>query len=43
MCANVLMGVGGSPLYTLGVTYMDESLMPEVFGFYMGELVQFDV
>ena len=37
MFGNLLMGLGASPLYTLGVTYMDENMMPEEFGLYMGK------
>ncbi|XP_041473854.1 solute carrier organic anion transporter family member 4A1-like [Lytechinus variegatus] len=34
--AQVLHGIGASPLYTLGVTYMDENLHAKDFGFYLG-------
>lgn len=34
---QVLHGWGGSTLYTVGITYMDESLPSSTFGLYMGE------
>ncbi|XP_071502460.1 solute carrier organic anion transporter family member 4A1-like [Diadema antillarum] len=34
--AQVLHGLGGSPLYTLGVTYMDENMHANDFGLYLG-------
>ncbi|XP_030830832.1 solute carrier organic anion transporter family member 4A1-like isoform X2 [Strongylocentrotus purpuratus] len=34
--AQVLHGIGVSPLYTLGITYMDENLHAKDFGFYLG-------
>ena len=35
--AQVLHGIGGQPLYTLGITYMDENLHANDFGMYLGK------
>lgn len=33
---NLLHGAGASPLYTLGVTYIDESVVRRKTGLYLG-------
>lgn len=35
--AQFLHGLGASPLYTLGVTYIDENVRPKLTGLYIGE------
>ena len=36
MGAQLLHGAGAAPLYTLGVTYIDENVGPENSAFYLG-------
>ncbi|XP_071507212.1 solute carrier organic anion transporter family member 4A1-like [Diadema antillarum] len=36
VAAQVLHGLGASPLYTLGVTYMDDNVKPKVLAVYIG-------
>merc|ERR1719305_435045 len=36
MAAQLLHGAGAAPLYTLGVTYIDENVGPENSAFYLG-------
>lgn len=36
LCAQLLHGFGGAPLYTLGVAYADENVTPRQFGIFMG-------
>lgn len=33
----VLIGFGAGPVFTLGLTYMDENLQPKDFGLFLGE------
>ena len=36
MAANLLHGAGSTPLYTLGVTYIDENVGAKDSAFYLG-------
>ncbi len=35
--AQIMVGSGGSPLYTLGTTYIDDHVSPKKAPVYMGE------
>lgn len=35
--AQLLLGCGGSPLFTLGTTYIDDHVRPESASLYIGE------
>lgn len=37
--AQLLLGCGGSPLFTLGTTYIDDHVRPESASLYIGELL----
>ncbi|XP_072175520.1 solute carrier organic anion transporter family member 4A1-like [Diadema setosum] len=34
--AQIMLGFAGAPVFTLGVTYLDENLKPKNFGLYLG-------
>ena len=38
MLAQLLLGSGGSPLFTLGTTYIDDHVPRESSSFYIGQL-----
>ena len=37
ICGQLLHGMGASPLYTLGVSYLDDNLLPATTSLYVGE------
>lgn len=39
--AQLLLGCGGSPLFTLGTTYIDDHVRPESASLYIGEISVF--
>lgn len=39
--AQLLLGCGGSPLFTLGTTYVDDHVKPESASIYIGEFCYF--
>lgn len=39
--AQLLLGCGGSPLFTLGTTYIDDHVRPESASLYIGKLVRY--
>lgn len=41
--AQLLLGCGGSPLLTLGTTYVDDHVRPESSSMYIGELFKLNV
>lgn len=41
--AQLLLGCGGSPLLTLGTTYVDDHVRPESSSMYIGELFKINV
>lgn len=40
LLGNLLHGAGASPLYTLGVTYIDESVVRRKAGVYLGKVLK---
>lgn len=41
--AQILLGGGGSPLFTLGTTYVDDHVRKESSSMYIGKLVKTDL
>lgn len=37
--AQLLLGCGGSPLFTLGTTYIDDHVRPESASLYIGKKI----
>lgn len=41
--AQLLLGCGGSPLFTLGTTYIDDHVRPESASLYIGKNLCFKI
>lgn len=39
LLGQLLHGIGASPLYTLGVSYLDDNLLPATTSLYVGESI----
>jgi hypothetical protein len=37
VCGQILLGIGGSPIFTLGTTYIDNHVSKESSSMYLGE------
>ncbi|XP_070533602.1 solute carrier organic anion transporter family member 4C1-like [Ptychodera flava] len=43
VCAQVLLGIGASPFYTVGVSFVDESVTTKQSGVYLGTIYFFSI